>query len=279
LLELVSDSKISNTAVFIDDCDDIEIKLNDYFEKQIIEGFNRLTIDENKVHFNEKYFSVESILELLNNRKIILDLISDENYDVISRIFIEKYFNSDENIKCKFLQGDIEEVLFSEHVLLQRRKYNLVLSNATFQWLVDKISFFKNLHDSLDEDGILCFSSFGRDNLKEIIEIFNPENGLPLNYFMLEEYENILKNSGFEIIYKKIEERKIYFDKPVSVLKHFRDTGVNAVSGFEDGHNKKFSKKDLQYFIEQYTNKFTDSQTGKIYLTYNPIYVIAKKVK
>ena len=82
LLELISDTKMSNSVVFIDDCDDIELKLNDYFKKNIIEGYNRLTIDENKIHYDEKYFTTNSILSLLENRKVIYDLISDDKYDV-----------------------------------------------------------------------------------------------------------------------------------------------------------------------------------------------------
>ena len=144
----------------------------------------------------------------------------------------------DKNIQ--FLSGNIEKVE------LESTKYNLIISNAVFQWLDNPFAVIENLQAHLSNGGILAFSSFGCKNFYEIKELL----GIGLNYF---EYENKIKEDFIEV----------EFDSITALLKHIKQTGVNAVT------NYTFTRGGLQQLEKEYIKLF-----GKIKLTYNPVYVV-----
>ena len=61
----------------------------------------------------------------------------------------------------KFIPADIEKYNFEE-------KYDLIISNATFQWIENLPVFIERLKPHLTPAGKIIFSTFGKDNLKEI---------------------------------------------------------------------------------------------------------------
>lgn len=170
------------------------------------------------------------------------DIVSD------SKTYIEKIIP-----EVKFITGDIEEVETGE-------KYDLIISNACLQWCNDIDNVIKKLYDMLLSDGILAFSVFGDENLKELVSILNlPKRNINLD---------VLKNN-FDIVYTETEKVKIYFDKPKDILTHLKYTGANALTEF------KFTKSILNKFEADYKNMYTEN--GKVYLTYNPVYVVITK--
>ncbi|MBM7587894.1 malonyl-CoA O-methyltransferase [Bacillus pakistanensis] len=60
-----------------------------------------------------------------------------------------------------FFCGDIEELSFSS-------SYDLIISNATFQWLNDFQSVIEKLYGLLNEDGRIVFSTFGNKTFHEL---------------------------------------------------------------------------------------------------------------
>ena len=83
----------------------------------------------------------------------------------------------------------------------------------------------------------------------------------PLKYYSVDEIKNFCMD--FEII--KIAEEKFVmeFNTPKDVLRHIKNTGVNAIS------TPQWTKKDLINFEKEYSKEIT--------LTYHPIYVILKQ--
>ncbi len=150
-----------------------------------------------------------------------------------------------EDIATNFVCEDIEKITFD-------RKYDLIISNACLQWCNDINSTINKLLLALDDNGILAFTLFGDDNLKEIKNLFNFQNKVCVSAKIFKE-----------------ETIKLYFDTPLDVLKHIKLTGVNALQPH------KFTKSTLKEFEENYKNLY--SENGKVYLTYNPIYLIIKK--
>ena len=150
-----------------------------------------------------------------------------------------------ENIVDEFICEDIESLSFE-------KKYDLIISNACLQWCNDINLTINKLLNALEHNGILAFTLFGEDNLKEIKTLFNFQNKINLSAKIIEE-----------------ETIKIYFDSPREVLKHLKLTGVNALQ------EHKFTKSTLKDFEEKYNKMY--SENGKVYLTYNPIYLIIKK--
>lgn len=158
--------------------------------------------------------------------------------------------------ECNFIAGDIENINLN-------KKYNLIISNACLQWCSNIEDTLSKLINALDDDGILAISIFGEDNLKEIKSIFNIGNEIS----SISSMENFLNTQ--KIIAKKEDKIKIDFETPMEVLKHLKYTGTNAIKEI------KLTKTKLKDFEQKYKENYT--QNNKVYLTYNPIYIICTK--
>lgn len=152
--------------------------------------------------------------------------------------------------KIGFTCSDIEAGLKNS-----TKTYDLIISNATFQWIENLEGFVSLLVSKLTRGGILLFSTFGKENFKEIA----CASGKTLDYYSIPELDSMLE--GLE---HSIEEEVLVlkFSAPKAVLKHMSLTGVNAIEA------ESWTKSDLRRFEEAY-----DSECS---LTYNPIYVLIK---
>lgn len=70
------------------------------------------------------------------------------------------------NKPVDFICGDIEEMQLNN-------TYDLIISNATFQWFNHMSLTIEKLHNSLNTNGMLCFSTFGEYTFCELNECFN----------------------------------------------------------------------------------------------------------
>jgi malonyl-ACP O-methyltransferase BioC len=169
---------------------------------------------------------------------------------IIKKIIAEHKFN------YKFIKGDAEYVLnFPEN-------NNLIISNATYQWFEDVVSFIKKMSNNLNNDGIFAFTTFGKNNFFEL----NLTEQNSLEYISIEKVIEQVSDL-FDVVYFMEETEKLYFSSPIEVLQHIKNTGVNGI-------NRSF-KFNLKQFVENYNAKFT-TKNG-VSLTYNPIYLILKK--
>lgn len=152
-----------------------------------------------------------------------------------------------------FINGDIEEIILNN-------KYDLIISNACLQWCGDIEKTISKLMKALNKKGILAFSTFGDNNLKEIKKIFNFENRL----YSTEQLKNILNR--YNILSFEEEEIRLEFDTPVDILRHLKNTGANALV------QMTLTKSKLKNFEEKYCELYRTKQS--VYLTYNPVYTV-----
>lgn len=141
----------------------------------------------------------------------------------------------------------------------------LIASCSTIQWLNHLPGFFTRCRNALSNHGWLAFSTFGRRNIYQIREL----TGNGLDYTDLENLKRMLE-PDFEVIHAEEEVCTLYFDSPLEVLKHLKQTGVTGTE------KKVWSRGRLQQFCENYSRLFSNEQ-GKVSLTYHPIYLLAKK--
>jgi len=141
----------------------------------------------------------------------------------------------------QFLSGDINKILLPE-------KYDLIISNAVFQWFKNPENLIERLKQHLEPNGIIAFSSFGNKNFYEIKELLNI--GLSYNSF-----ENITTDEIIELEFKTVSE----------MLRHIKNTGVNAIE------NYTLTKGKIELLEKQFLDKY-----GRIKLTYHPIFIIIK---
>lgn len=153
------------------------------------------------------------------------------------------------NPKIKFIPADIENYIKEAY-----GDFDLIISNASLQWIEDFEGIIKALKNKLTTSGELIFSTFGKENFREIYRIL----GTSLNYYSISELQNMFQDSLIEP-----EIHIMAFESPKEVLRHLQLTGVNAIE------KTSWTKSDLIKFENAYKNLCCKRPT----LTYNPIYI------
>lgn len=155
--------------------------------------------------------------------------------------------------------GDIETIPLAG-------QFELIVSSSTFQWFSRPADTLKKLFRHLTGGGFLVFSTFGQENLKELRQV----SGQGLNYLSSAEWQEIL-SSDFDLLYKGEEVQTLYFDTPVDILRHVKNTGVNATAS-----PKIWTKGELNRFIGKYAS-FRNLEQKAYPLTYHPVYWVCRK--
>lgn len=177
------------------------------------------------------------------------DLVADFRTRVAKRL--------ENDPRLIFMAGDIEKLAIPEDL-------DLVVSSSTLHWLEDLPAFFRNLSSKIVPGGTLCFSIYGTCNLAEVRAI----TGIGLDYLDLAELKSLV-GDYFEILTCEEEKVKLSFDDPLVLLKHLRETGVNALDA------RPWTLSRLEYFRQEYTTRFSSGEG--VVLTYHPMYCIARK--
>ena len=165
-----------------------------------------------------------------------------------SEKFVRKYIND-----AVFFCGDFRRIKFNQ-------KFDLIASNAVFQWFENMEKVFDYCKNNLKKGGILAFSTFSPNNFKE----FKDVSGLGLEYKTANEIIKLLEQN-FEIIKCEQFEKIISFDNPLKILTHMKNTGVNSLS------SKTWSIIKIKNFCNEYSKKYPNLE-----LTYSPIILVAK---
>lgn len=195
-------------------------------------------------------FLTSALLNLFPNSNWIINDINREVKAGIDFLFQEKSFH-----KPTYLFEDAETIKISQ-------QFDLITTSSCVQWFSDPKAFFGSISKQLKKNGLLAFSTFGQENLKEI----KSASGQGLNYYSVEDYREML-SANFEIIYCAEDIVTIYFDNPKDVLKHIKATGVNGA------FRQHWTKGNLAEF----TQKYAQAQKAEGFpLTYHPIYFICK---
>ena len=190
--------------------------------------------------------------------KLLVDLYGEQSL-IVNDICPDMldYFHRHVNAHIRLLPGDAEKM----HLPCAT---SLITSCSAIQWFEDPDTFFKNSISSLSQGGYLAFSTFGPDNVKEVSRL----TGRGLRYLSLHELEHKLK-PHYEICYAAEERLTYTFPSSMDVLRHLKRTGVTGLG------ERPMSRAELGSFNRAYESKYK-TKDG-VYLTYHPIYIIAKK--
>ncbi|MDE6266042.1 MAG: DUF452 family protein [Muribaculaceae bacterium] len=137
--------------------------------------------------------------------------------------------------------------------------YDVILTASTIQWFNSQRLFLSNCARALRKGGVLAIATFAPGTFHEITEITRSA----LTYYPIEWYR---QNSGPSLQLADCKEDNIIlkFSDPRRVLEHISLTGVNAVS-----HQPSTVSHTISLL-----RRLPDEPT----LTYNPIYLIFKKI-
>ncbi|MBN1928064.1 MAG: malonyl-ACP O-methyltransferase BioC [Chlorobiaceae bacterium] len=170
-----------------------------------------------------------------------------------SRQFVEQAVAGRQPGSLAFLPGDIEQLDPLPGGL------DLVLSNATVQWLHDPARLFERLAQAVRPGGVVAFSTFGTENMREIAAL----GETPLGYRSIGEIA-AFAGTAFEPVEIEHELRRQEFDSPEAVLRHIRATGVNGVA------RRAWTRSQLREFLQRYRASFP-SDRG-VWLTWHPVW-------
>lgn len=189
------------------------------------------------------------------------ELISQLNFkELFVNDIVKNSLSSEiQSAKINKLYGDCEQIQFPQNL-------DLIISNATFQWMQDLAALLNKAHACLNEGGILAFSTFEEWNLYQISSLTQKT----LDYYSKSDLEEILKQN-FKIISSHSQTMEIEFDSAQEVLKHLKLTGVNSLS------SSAWTKSDLQNFSQKYQHLFRNEK-GKLVLTYKPVWFICGRI-
>ncbi|WP_196593474.1 malonyl-ACP O-methyltransferase BioC [Pectinatus sottacetonis] len=158
-------------------------------------------------------------------------------------------------------------------------KYDLIISNAAFQWFSDYNKAFKGFYSCLKKRGILIYATFGKNTFVELHKSFayaydkNNFSGYPNNhqFISIQNLTELCKHNKFESTFKTADYIE-YFKTVRDFLKSVKKIGANNASS----HSCFIRKKIMLNMLSYYQKNFC--YNNKIYATYNVIYGINKKI-
>lgn len=155
----------------------------------------------------------------------------------------------------QLLPGDIE-------TLQLPGSFDLIVSSSTFHWLNDLDCLLDKLSLSLRPGGLLAFSLYGPENLREIRML----TGIGLRYRTVATIAASLRQR-LRLLHSSEDVETLHFACPEDVLRHLRQTGVNALS------RSSWTRARLEQFCTAYRRRF--SVDRGLALSYHPLYLIA----
>ncbi|KNE77958.1 malonyl-ACP O-methyltransferase BioC [Aggregatibacter actinomycetemcomitans] len=158
-----------------------------------------------------------------------------------------------------FYQVDGEDLAFTD------KKYDLIVSCSTVQWFENQRQFIQSCLDHFNPNGVLLFSTFPPENLTEVRKL----SGIGLEYPHLCQWYSWLLEA-FHLTHLEQTQIQLKFDSPLLVLRHLKETGVTATN------NQIWSRDKIVQFCDQYRRRYAD-YSGKVSLTYTPIFVLVRK--
>lgn len=125
-----------------------------------------------------------------------------------------------------FLCADIE------HLPLKDASVGLIFSNVAIQWCNDLDAVFAHFYRILQPEGLLMFSTFGPDTLKEL-RMSTPETNTSVSRFIdMHDIGDALVRAGFNAPVLDVERYTLTYDDVTSVMRDLKSIGAhNATQG------------------------------------------------
>lgn len=193
---------------------------------------------------------------------------------------IEQVKTTIENDKVEFVCGDIEEMSLCD-------MYDLIISNATFQWLNQLDITLNKLVKQLNPNGILCFSTFGKETFSELHDSFKKAKELlkisevvspGQSFYSLNELQGIceditIKNglNSLEISSSETYERE-YFNCCKDFLYSVKKIGANNSQSSRNRLTPDFIETVMDIYDKDYL------EDNKVRATYHNLFIYMKKI-
>jgi len=201
----------------------------------------------------------KKILKRFPNSKV--DLL-----DISSNMLDKAKEKLGEEERINYILDDIES-----HV--KEEKYDIIFSNATFQWIEDQENLFRHLHSILEYGGKIVFSTFGKRTYCELKESFEKLEGsfcFSQDFIATTALKDIVE-AHFMLLAADEEYMVESYPSVLDFLKMIKDIGANSATG--DG--QILTRGKLKELEDIYMEKYGDG--SKIDVTNHLIYMVLEK--
>ncbi|MFV9875908.1 MAG: malonyl-ACP O-methyltransferase BioC [Rickettsiales endosymbiont of Dermacentor nuttalli] len=167
------------------------------------------------------------------------------------------------------VNGDIEALPFAKDA------FDIITSSSTFQWLQDINIGLKEIFRVLKSQGMITFSTFGYNTLRELRQSFALiDDEKHINDFIK---DNIIKSAMLDLGFTELKLVKCtkfqYFNHVLEIMRYLHNLGA-AYKGIRKNRTL-FSKRKLEKLNNLYKENFSDIQ-GLI-TSWEIYYFIARK--
>ncbi len=204
----------------------------------------------------QKKFSRAQVLSL----DIALGMLrkTHQQQPLLNKLFRQK------NLIC----ADIEQLPIASNCL------DMLWSNLALQWCNDLDAAFSEISRVLQPNGLLMFSTFGPDTLKELRAASHNDNTHVSRFIDMHDIGDALTRAGFSAPVLDVERYTLTYDDVKSVMKDLKAIGAhNATAGRARGLQGRG-------FLQQLTQQYEQFRLeGKLPATFEVIYGHAWKAE
>ena len=188
---------------------------------------------------------------------------------------LEKRFGNSQIICLDFAQNSLKHNPASHkicanasHLPLADNSVDIVVSSLMMQWCPDLNQLFSEIHRVLKNDGLILFSTFGPDTLKELKKSWSVvDNKTHVNTFTdMHDIGDQLLGAGFQSPVMEMETLTLTYQTVTDLLRDLKAIGAQSVGN----RSKSLTGKDkFKLMVEMYESFRKD---GKLPATYEVIY-------
>ena len=153
---------------------------------------------------------------------------------------------------------------------LKESSVDLLVSNLMLQWCDDLDSVFTEFRRVLKPEGLIMFTTFGPDTLKELKQAWAVADGVDahVNQFVdMHDIGDALIRNGFGQPVMDVEHFTLTYDKPMGVLKDLK--AIGATNASLNRSKGLMGKQRFHTMLEAYETLRT---AGKIPATYEVVH-------
>ena len=238
-------------------------------------AFNKASANYDKYAFLQKEIAtrLDAKLEVISSESnVILDLGAGTG--LLSKQ-LSKRFPDSQLICLDFAQNSLKNNQTTDkicananHLPLADNSVDIVMSSLMMQWCPDLKQLFSEIHRVLKNDGLILFSTFGPDTLKELKKSWSVvDNETHVNTFVdMHDIGDQMLGAGFVSPVTEMEKLTLTYQTVTDLLRDLKAIGAQSV----DTRSKSLMGKDkFKLMIEMYESFRKD---GKLPATYEVIY-------